>query len=211
SCGLALLLCLRLSGHLRIRLAERIGLFEYPLQRLDEALRIGAETFMRQPHGVPPGQRSDRFRQLLRARHVRVTHEHWNHPLVLLQGRFNLDADEILGIIKTAGALLVTSVNPAFADHGEQRIAPPDLLFQHPDEVETRRDVIDVHEQLIGRKRLLQPVKQAAGIARVVAAAIVDEYVTGHVALAGLKKMATQSSTNRADAEATETAGLCPF
>src|SRR5262249_24795003 len=75
---------------------------------------------MRQPNGVPSGQRSDRFRQFLRARHVCVTHQHRDHPLVLFQGRFDLDADEILGTIKASGALIVTSVDPALTDHGEQ-------------------------------------------------------------------------------------------
>src|SRR5262249_40422536 len=99
---------------------------------------------------------------------------------VLFQGRFDLDADEILGIIKASGARIVTSVAPALTDHGEQRIALPDLLFQHPDEVEPGRDAVDIHEQLLGLKRLLQPVKQAASVARIVAAAIVDENLTSH-------------------------------
>src|SRR5262245_32320447 len=44
--SLALLLRLRSSGRLRMRLAERLDLFECPLKRLDKALRIGAEPFV---------------------------------------------------------------------------------------------------------------------------------------------------------------------
>jgi hypothetical protein len=61
-----------------------------------------------------------------------------------------------------------TATNSNKFARGDRRIALANLLFQHPEEVEPGRNAIDVHEQLLGRKSLLQSVKQAACIARIV-------------------------------------------
>jgi hypothetical protein len=54
------------------------------------------------------------------------------------------------------------------------------LLFQYSDKIETRRDAVDIHEQLIGLKRVLVPVEKAPGMTRIIATAIIDENFTPH-------------------------------
>jgi hypothetical protein len=50
---------------LRICSAERVRLLQNLLQRLDETLHVGAEAFVRQPHGVAAGERLDWLRQFV--------------------------------------------------------------------------------------------------------------------------------------------------
>jgi hypothetical protein len=81
---LPLLLSLRAVGRFRLRLMERLDLIEALLERFDQALRIGAESFVRQSHGVAPRQRTYRFRQIFRARHRCVADQHRNDSLTHL-------------------------------------------------------------------------------------------------------------------------------
>ena len=70
--------------------------------------------------------------------------------------------------------------DPTFADHRKQDVAFGDALIQHLHEIETGRDIIDVDKKLLARERILQPIKQAAGIAGIVSAAVVDENLASH-------------------------------
>jgi hypothetical protein len=66
------------------------------------------------------------------------------------------------------------------ADDCEQHIAFRDALIQHANKVEAGSYIIDVQKKLIGLKLVLQPIEQAACVAGIIAAAVVEEYFADH-------------------------------
>lgn len=50
------------------------------------------------------------------------------------------------------------------ADDREDDVALGDALVQHPHEVETRRNIVDVQKQLLRLKNVLQPIKRPPGM-----------------------------------------------
>jgi hypothetical protein len=66
------------------------------------------------------------------------------------------------------------------ADDCEQHIAVRDALIQHANKVEAGSYIIDVQKKLIGLKLVLQPIEQTAGVAGIIAAAVVEEYFADH-------------------------------
>ena len=121
---------------------RRLGLRQHLLERLDEALRVGAKSLMRQPDGVASGERLQALGQLRRARHLRIVHENRNHPLLLRQRRLDLDADEVLRIVETPLARISSAAPSQFlpitAISTSQRAT---CFVQHLHEVEPRREL----------------------------------------------------------------------
>jgi hypothetical protein len=142
----ALRLRLRPPRGFDARLPQGLSLVERLLERFDQAVRIGSEPFVRQAHGVASRKRPDRFGQVLQPRYPRLSHQHRDHPLILLQGRLDLDTHEIIGIVDAAASVLVQGIEPARTDHCQQHITLTNLLFQHPDKVQAGCDAVDIHE-----------------------------------------------------------------
>jgi len=136
---------------------------------------------MRQPHRVAPGQRPQRFRQLLLVRHRRIADQHGDYPLALVQRRGDLDADEIIGIVEPPCAGRVARVDPTLADDGEHDIALGDAFVEHAHEVEARRDIVDVEKELLRLEYVLQPVEQTASSLGIVPPAVVEEDLARHL------------------------------
>ena len=185
-------------GFSGLRVARIVRVLQRPSERRDESLGIGSKALVCEAHGVAPRQWPNRVRQLIRQRHLGLTNQHRDNALVLLEGRFDLDADKIIRIVQPPPARLVVRVNPAPSDHRYQDVALRDLLLQDMHEVETRLDVIHIHEQLVGRKSLLQPPEKRLRKTGIVAPAIVDEYLAGHLASSGRKMPRTLSCDARA-------------
>jgi hypothetical protein len=92
--------------------------------------------------------------------------------LLLLQGRFDLDANKILGIVQAPGATFVTHIEPILADDRNQHVALRHLIVWHAPEL----GAVDVNKQLLERESLLQAPEKRLHEPGIVAAAIVDEY-----------------------------------
>jgi hypothetical protein len=157
-----------------------LNLRKCALQRFDQALHIGAESLVGQTHGVAPGQRLKRRWQLVGSRHHRVTDQHRNHPFALRKRRLDFNAHEIVGILEPPFSGAIARIDPALADHRQKNVAFTDALVQHADEIETRCDIVNVQKQLLRMEYVLQPVKKTAGIAGIVAAAVINEYLARH-------------------------------
>src|SRR5262249_31123068 len=145
----------------------------------DNSLRIRAKPLVRQSHSLVSGQRSDRFWQLVCARHTRFTEQYRDYALLLFEGGLYFDPYEVLRVVQPS-ADCVTRIKPPLADYCEYQIALRDLLFQDPHEVETGRNAVHIHEQLLAAESLPQSVEQATGEPIILAAAVVDEYLAGH-------------------------------
>ena len=67
-------------------------------------------------------------------------------------------ADQIVGIAQAQLALRVPRREPPFADHRQQRIGGANLGTDMRAEVGPRRDVVDIHEDLLGAELRTQTV-----------------------------------------------------
>jgi hypothetical protein len=85
-----------------------------------------------------------------------------------------------VGIIEPAGAAGVACVNPVPADDGQHHVAFGDEVVEHANEIETRRNIVDVEKKPFRSEHVLQSIEQAARRLRVIATPIVDEYFARH-------------------------------
>ena len=159
---------------------RRRDVIDRSLEGFDEALDVGPESLMSEPDGIALGKRPHRFGQLIRVRHTRLVHQHRDNPLTLLERGFDFDAHEIVGIVEASAAVLIGGAEPVVANHRQHRVALRHLRFQHADEVFTGRDIVHVHEEPLGRERLLQTTEKRLREPRLIAAAIIDENFAAH-------------------------------
>lgn len=162
---------------------------ELLFQSGDEALAVRLEPFRPQAHSVAPRQRPDRPGQRVGTRHAGATDQHRDDALALVERGLDLDRHEVVAIASAGSKQL----GPARPDHSEQHVACGHLPIQHLDEIVAGPDVaFHIHEQVLGRELVLEPLEQGLGEARVVAAAVVDEDLAGHAALEPLRRCLPQ-------------------
>jgi hypothetical protein len=135
---------------------------------------------MRQADRVAPRECLQPLRQFGRARHLCVVHKHRDHAFLLRESGLDFDAHEVLGIVEASRSALVACRNPVLADHRDQHVAARDLIVQHLHKVEPGGDIVDVHEQPLGREGLFKSAVKRLSKAGIVAAAIVNENVAAH-------------------------------
>ena len=135
---------------------------------------------MRQLYGIAARERAQRLGQVCQLRHLGVVDQHRDHALLLRERRLDLKPHEVLWVIEPTPPGVVGCGEPAPPDHRDQHVAFRHLLVHHLDEVEAGRDVVNIHEQLVGGECLLQPAEQRLGETRIIAPPIIDEDVSGH-------------------------------
>jgi hypothetical protein len=108
-------------------------------------------------------------------RHLRLADKNWNDAFFLIQRRRDLDSDKIVRIIEPTIARSVPRVQPTLADDSKYDIAVSYTVIQDANEVETRSNIVDVQEQLFGRKNILQPIEEPTGMPSVVTTTIINE------------------------------------
>ena len=94
--------------------------------------------------------------------------------------RFNLDTHEIVGVIEPAVACLVTCIEPARSDHSQEHVALVDLILEHAHEIETRRNAVNIHEEMVGVEIGFEPLTEPSREAGIVATPIIDKNPAGH-------------------------------
>jgi hypothetical protein len=72
------------------------------------------------------------------------------------KGGFDLDANEICGIIQPSVSFRILGVDPVLVDDDEHHLALAHLLVQMHPEIHAKRDRIDVHKDVIGIKNIRQ-------------------------------------------------------
>ena len=150
------------------------------LQCAGQMRHVIAKPFIPEHHGVEPGQTIDAVGQAFSRRHFGIADQDRNHPLVLLQGGFDLDPHVILGMVDATAAAVVACVDPVRADHREQDRALGHPILDYFDKVLARLDAVDVEEQTVGIESLVQRVKQSSRTAGIVASPIADENLPWH-------------------------------
>jgi hypothetical protein len=154
---------LRRCGGLGRRPAARLLHFcGCVFERLDQPLRVGLESLLREPDRISPRERLERLRQRLGARHFGLLHQNRNDPLAESERRFDLDADKILRIFETRPACFICHSEPIGTYQHEHRVTCADLLLDHPNKVQPRPDAaLDIHKQALGGKGLFETAKGA--------------------------------------------------
>src|ERR1700730_7909020 len=96
--------------------------------------------------GLSAGHLGEGDWQLITTRHGRALDQRWNHSDIAFKRGLNLQADQILLVIKPAPAGVVSPGQPVLPDHGYQEVARADCLVVHFSEVRSRLNGVDVHE-----------------------------------------------------------------
>src|SRR5271165_2956732 len=115
------------------------------------------------------------FGQLLRAWHLGAVHQNRNNRDIAHQGGCGFDANEVRGIVQTAGSVFVLRIEPMRAHHNQQHATLGYALFNGLTKVAPRFDAGDIHEDHVFAKALDQIVKQSARLTLRVIPAIADE------------------------------------
>src|SRR5207245_2896078 len=116
-----------------------------------------------------------RFGQVFRRGYVRAADEHGYHGNVAAQGRFHLQAHEIVGDAQALAALGVRDLDPLRADHGQGDLALSDRVVDHLAEVDAERNRVHVAEDVVGPEVRFEAVVDAAGDVGAVVAAVGEE------------------------------------
>jgi hypothetical protein len=113
--------------------------------------------------------------QLVGLWHPRTVQEDRDYRNIALQRGCDLDAHEVMRIIKAAVSIVVARVEPIWANQSDQCITLRDLLAQNPNEVRAERNSVNVHEQEIAAELLRESVVNAPGVARALVTTIADK------------------------------------
>ena len=151
------------------------------LERAHQMFAVAAKALMRHAHRVSTRQGLEARRQVGGGRHLCIADKHRDDPLVLRQCRGDFEPDEVVVLQNAWLAVGGAGAHPALADDDQHDIAQANLLADHLDEIDARREVVDVDENLSFRKRLFQAVVEPPGEARRIDASIVDEDSAGQV------------------------------
>src|SRR5262249_620006 len=93
----------------------------------------------------------------------------------------NLDTHEVIGIVEPPLAgLWIASFDPAWADKGQHDLTLIDPALKSLDEIDARRNRIDVHEQAVARQHFLKSPVDHPSLIFAIVAAIANEHLGGH-------------------------------
>jgi hypothetical protein len=114
---------------------------------------------------------------LILERHRAVVDEDGHGADVTVERRLHLDAHEVGGVLQPDAAVFVRRGQPSRSDDGDHQIAVSERLAYGIDEVVAGEQRVDVDENIVVTKLLLEPVVQAARLAGRIFPAITNEYL----------------------------------
>jgi hypothetical protein len=118
---------------------------------------------MAQVDGLTTRQRLQRFGELAHLRHPSPIHQHRDHTNIASKRGRDFDRNEIVWSIQPTGTLLICDIQPVGADNGYEDIARGNLIVEMIYEVDARRDMVDIHEEVFPPETLGEPIVQPTG------------------------------------------------
>src|SRR5262245_26280893 len=133
-----------------------------------------------QVDGLTTHQRLQRFRQVAHFRHLRPIDQDSDHTNIASKRGLDFDRNEIVWSIKPAVTLLVSGIQPVGTDNGYENIARGNLIVEMSYEVDPRRNMIDIHEEIFPPETLGKSIVQPTGRAGRIVSAVIDENPSHH-------------------------------
>jgi hypothetical protein len=133
------------------------------VQHLEKPASIKVEAGGAQFKRVPVHQLGETGRQLPSLRHLRATNQDRDDEHVALQGRLDLQAHEVVGVVQPPLALLIGDRHPLGTDQCKQHVTGGNGLGDDLGEVGTRRNVVDISKDLVAAEVRSQAVMQPSG------------------------------------------------
>ena len=149
---------------------------------------VRIEAVVRNLDALPAGQLLEPIGQVVGLRHNRAIEQHRNDRYVALERRLNLDADEIVAIIKAVAIVLARAREPILANKRDQRVASANPFGQHFNEIATGRDVVDVNEDAFTPEAVLQAIVDAPREPRRILSSIANKNAAPHEMPSGLEE-----------------------
>src|SRR5262245_29008360 len=126
--------------------------------------------------GIATNQAFQIVRQSFGPRYRRAIQEHRHNWNATREPLAKLDAHKIVWILKSASTGLgVNCIKPTHLNQGQHDVALLNPAFQDLDEIGPRRNAIDVHEDMLARKRVRQGSVDFASLPLGVIATVADE------------------------------------
>ena len=150
-------------------------LAKHAIQDARQAFDVCVPSSVAQLDGLSSRQPFQIGWKLRSGRHDRSFDQHRNDPHVAGEGDPDLEADEIVRIVKPPPAVPVCAGQPLTAHDREQHIAGTDGALEDVHEVGAGFDVRDIHEHRGSAEPGPQVVEQSAGMARTVFTPVADE------------------------------------
>jgi hypothetical protein len=96
-------------------------------------------------------------RQLVGARHRGPVDQDRNDADIALQGRLNLQADEVVGIFQATLPIMIGDREPTLTDQRQQHVAGPDRVGDHLGKLVAQLERVDILEDLLAAEVLDEP------------------------------------------------------
>src|SRR5262245_44149699 len=128
-----------------------------------------------QVDGLTTHQRLQRFRQVAHLRHLRPIDQDRDHTNIASKRGRDFDGNEIVRSIEPAVTLLISDIQPVGTDNGYEDIARGNLTVEMSYEVDPRRNMVDIHEEIFPPETLGQSVVEPTGHGGCIVSAVIDE------------------------------------
>src|SRR5262249_21635523 len=119
--------------------------------------------------------RLQRLVQAARLRHVRPIGQNRNHTNIARKCGRNFDRYEIIWIIKPALTHLVSDIQPVGTDNSYEKFARGNLIVEVSYEVNSRRNMVDIHEEIFSPETLGKPIVQPPSHAHRFVSAVINK------------------------------------
>jgi hypothetical protein len=149
------------------------------LQGTDQSVHIAMEIGIRSDsYALSKGHERQTWRQLSLRRHGCIAHKYRNHPNTSRQCGFDLDANDIVGVVQASLAGVVSGVEPSRSDNGQKELALTNDISEVSSEINAERNRINVFEDVVRPELRRQAVVNAPRRILIVAASIRDKNPT---------------------------------
>jgi hypothetical protein len=129
-----------------------------PVQYIEQPAGIELEAGRTKLQRLPAHQLDEAVRQLIGMRHLRAIHQDGDHPDVARQGSFDLQPNEIIGVVKTTPPMLIIDGQPLVTDERQQDVTGADRSGDYLNKVIAQLDRVDILEDLPAAESICQAV-----------------------------------------------------
>jgi hypothetical protein len=149
-------------------------------ERDRQFLDVGLKSRRRNLGPLPPRETLQALGQFARFGHGCAIDKDRNHANVAMKRRFDLDPDEIVGIVDPAQTVPVGAGNPVPSNDRDKRVTRANAFGQDAEPINAEVDVVDIEEDVFALQPLHETIVDCACGERGLFAPIANEHAARH-------------------------------